>query len=102
MWKWILAVAVVAPLDSAQAQIDITTMSKGSGLAEIIFKAEHCGYAVDQAKLDKYFAANGLDTPESLTWISNAIKAAEYEGKPTASDCTMARATARKIGVIAE
>lgn len=97
-WHYILIALAFPP--SALAQMDIATMSKGNGLAEIIYKAEHCGYKIDQSKLDAYFAANKLDSPEILSWISTAIDAASLEGLPSPSSCTMARATARKIGVL--
>lgn len=100
MWKLVLFVAGLIPAYGAQAQMDIATMSKGNGLAEIIYKADHCGYTIDQSKLDAYFASNKLDSPEVLSWISTAIDAAALEGAPTPSSCTMAKATARKIGVL--
>ena len=86
----------------AFAEINIATMTKGNGLAEIIYKADHCGYTIDQNKLDAYFAANKLDSPEALAWISSAIDGAALEGAPTSSSCTMAKATARKIGILAD
>jgi hypothetical protein len=85
----------------AIAQMDLQLMQKANGLAEIMAKSAACGYEIDQAKLDEYFAKSGLDNPETLSFISSSVQTAEFLGKPTPSDCTIARSTARSIGVLA-
>lgn len=85
----------------AFAQMDFQLMQKASGLAEIMAKSTACGYELDQSKLDEYFAENELDTPETLSFISASVQTADLLGKPTPSDCTIARSTARSIGVLA-
>lgn len=101
MRRLLLAASAIMAAGGACAQLDIGTMTKANGLAEIIYKAEHCKYVLDQSKLEAYFAQNHLDSPEILNWISMATDAASIEGPPTASACTLARATALKIGILA-
>lgn len=76
-------------------------MAKANGLAEIMVGAEQCGYEIDQAKLDSYFTENGLDTPEILTFISNTVTLEEFGGSAKSqSQCTIAKATARKLDLL--
>lgn len=95
-----LAVATLLAASAANAQMDMMAMQKANGLAGIIAKSSHCGYEVDQPKLEAYFSENGLDTPETLSFIDATVQTADLLGEPSASDCTMAKATARAIGVL--
>ena len=86
----------------AMAQMDFAKMQTADGLAEAIKNAKHCGYNIDQAKLETYYAAAGLDDPETLSYIASSIAVGDFGGKPDASTCTMSKVTARKIGILAE
>ncbi|TAA54801.1 hypothetical protein [Shinella sp. JR1-6] len=86
----------------AGAAMDINKMQTASGLAEIISRAEHCGYKVDEAALETYYEKSGLANPEALAFISGNIAMSEFAEKPSASTCTLARTTARSIGILAE
>ena len=84
----------------ALADLSLAQMQKASGLAEILTKAKPCGYEVNDAALESYYLNNGLATPEALSFISNTLSLAELDDTPTASDCTMARTTAKAIGLL--
>lgn len=96
-----LAAIVLASVGHAAAESDLKLMAKANGLAEIMVGAEQCGYKIDQAKLDSYFTENGLDTPEILTFISNTVTLEEFGGSAKSkSQCTIAKATARKLDLL--
>ena len=95
----ILAAGIATP---ATAQMDLMTMQRASGLAQIMARSSSCQFDLDQSKLDAYLQANGLDTPETLSFISSSVQTADLLGAPTPSDCTLARTTARSIGVLAQ
>ncbi|MFN4098139.1 MAG: hypothetical protein ACK4GT_00045 [Pararhodobacter sp.] len=99
--RLVLATAIAATLTVSAAAMDTAKMSLANGLAEVIGKAETCGYEIDQNRLDNYFVEQGLDTPEALAWISMMADPMVH-GDARASDCTLARATARSIGVLAQ
>lgn len=82
--------------------MDLDKMGMASGLAEVLSKAEGCGYQIDEAALEKYYESNGLATPEILSYISNSISVAKFGDQPSKSDCTLARTTARSIGVLSQ
>ncbi|GAA3099843.1 hypothetical protein GCM10010520_51590 [Rhizobium viscosum] len=69
-----------------------------SGLA--IADAESCGCKIDQPRLEQYVVKVGLSTPEGLGYIGANVprKAKEL---PSQAECTMSRATAKSIGVLA-
>lgn len=97
----LIVVAGVASTAAGATNLDLKQMAKANGLAEIIIAAESCGFDVDQVKLDSYFSEHDLDNPEMLTFISNTVTLEKFAGEPkSASECTIARATARKAGLL--
>lgn len=98
-----IAVAIVAASTvQAAAQIDIMKMQVANGLAETIKASKHCNFRIDQDELENYYTKAGLDAPEILSFISSSIALSEFDDKPDASSCTMAKMTARKIGILEE
>lgn len=98
--KRLFVALIVLGVAPAFAQMDIVTMQRANGLTEAIKAAKHCGYSIDQSKLEAYYVEAELDDPETLSFISSSIALAEFDAKPDASSCTMARITARKIGIL--
>ncbi|HEY6631266.1 MAG TPA: hypothetical protein VIZ90_07430 [Rhizobiaceae bacterium] len=98
----ILAAAIVLVASPAAAQLGIVEMQKASGLAEVLKKSKPCGFSVDQPALEKYYAENGLATPEALSFILSSIGMAEFEDAPTESDCTMSKVTAKALGLLSK
>lgn len=97
----LLGAATLASISPAAAEPDLLLMAKANGLAEIMIGAEQCDYEIDQARLDSYFAEQGLDTPEILTFISNTVTLDEFGGSAKSpSQCTIAKATARKLDLL--
>lgn len=90
---------VAAP---ATADMNLKQMQIASGLAEIIKNAKPCRYTVDQASLEKYYLASELANAEVLAYIAGLISLSEYDNPPTDTDCTMAKVTAKTIGILAE
>jgi len=97
-----VAAALLLTASPAAAQLGLTEMQKASGLAEVVKKSKPCGYSVDQAALEKYYAENALATPEALSFILAAIAMAEFEPAPSESDCTMSKVTAKALGILAD
>ena len=96
----ILTTAAILVATPAAAQLGVAEMQKASGLAEVLKKTKPCGFSVDQAALEKYYAENGLATPEALSFILNSISMAEFEDAPTESDCTISEVTAKALGLL--
>lgn len=94
-----VSISMISSFTSAVA-MDLDKMGMASGLAEVLSKADGCGYQIDEAALEKYYETNGLATPEILSYISNSISVAKFGSQPTKSDCTLARTTAKSIGVL--
>lgn len=102
MIRIILAAAIAAAAPTAAlAEISIDQMGKANGIAEILKREKPCGYKVDPAKLEKYYVAEGLATPEVLSYISAAVRLADYDPKPTPADCSITKATAQAIDILA-
>lgn len=93
-------VVLFAALGSAACAMDIHAMSKAGGLVQILNKAGPCGYEIDETKLEDYYVREGLATPEALAYISAGTSLSGFAEPPSASDCTMARATGRQIGIL--
>jgi hypothetical protein len=72
---------------------------KAEGLGTIIGMASACGFEIDQPSLEKYYADNKLDTLQLLSYISNLSELAA-NSSPSPSQCTLSRATAKKIGIL--
>lgn len=85
---------------AALAELSLERMSKANGLANIIANAGACDYSVDQGALESYYVASGLATPEALSYISAAVSLAQYGDEPSESECTMARVTAKALGIV--
>jgi len=84
------------------AALEIEKMSMAGGLAKVISAAGSCGYQIDDAALERYYETSGLATPEILSYISNLITIAKAGDPPTKNDCTLARTTARSIGILSQ
>lgn len=94
----IIAFTVIA--GDAFAQLSTAVMMKGNGIGEILYKSKPCEFSINQPKLEAYLTKNGMDNPEALNWITMAMDAAELNGTPSVSECTMARVTAKKMGIL--
>ena len=98
----IVAAALVLMASPAAAQLGLNEMQKASGLAEVLKKSKPCGFSVNQAALEKYYAEHDLATPEALSFILGSIAMAEFEPAPSESDCTMSKVTAKALGILAD
>lgn len=96
----VLVVGCVMAINSIASAMDLRQMQLASGLVEIITKSGPCGYEIDVAALEAYYAGEGLATPEVLSFISDGVSLSGFDGEPSAADCTLARTTARSIGVL--
>ncbi|KZS54108.1 hypothetical protein [Rhizobium anhuiense] len=101
MKSFALSLLVVFAALPANADLDLHQMNAALGLAAVVGYADACGYRLDQGALERYFASVGLATPEGFSYIKVNIERAAAE-KPSASECTLSKATARSIGVLAE
>lgn len=86
----------------ADAEMSLTDMQKADALAKIIGHAEQCGYGIDDVKLEDYYSKSGLNNPEVFSHITNLIELNSLNASPTKSECTMARLTAKKIGILTQ
>lgn len=101
--KRILIFAAAAVYSTgALAALSANQVQKASGLAEILKREQHCGYSVNAAELEKYYSANDLATPEVLAYIANSVRLGSIDPKPTPSECSITKATAKAIGVLIE
>lgn len=94
--------ALTASIGFASAEMSVDQMSKATGLANILKNANACEYSIDQPALESYYVGTDLATPEVLSYISGTVALAEFNEPPSESECTMARVTARSIGILAE
>ncbi|WP_028034573.1 hypothetical protein [Chelativorans sp. J32] len=96
---WTLFAATTA-IATAQSN----PMGAATGLVTILSAEEKCGYAIDQAKLEEYFVKSGVAAdPSLLAFIDSGVSLNRRRNEePTASICTMARATAEQVGILAE
>lgn len=95
-----LSIVSLAPT-FAKAEMTFADMQKADALAKVIGNAEQCGYTIDDAKLEAYYSKSGLDSPEVFSHITNLLDVNTLKPSPTKSECTMARLTAKKIGILA-
>lgn len=97
----VVAVAIVASCSVSQSvlAIEFEQMEIAMGLAQVIAYAEPCGYKVDQAGLETYFEKVGLSTPEGLSYVTVNVPR-QVKEPPSEAGCTMARSTAKSIGVL--
>lgn len=102
MFRSVVTAGIWLAFASASSAMDLQQMQLANGLSEIMSKAEPCGYAIDDAALEAYFTEHGLATPEILSFISSNVAVGEFAGSPTAADCTLAKTTARSIGILAQ
>lgn len=72
-------------------------MQSAIGVAKVISSASTCGYAIDQAGMDKHMADAGLNSSAALGIITTAVSVAET---PTEAECTAIRSTAKALGLI--
>ena len=98
----LVVLMLIALPPSARAEMNLQQMQSANGLAEIIKRSKPCGFTIDQAGLEKYYVEQKLDNAETLAFIASSIGLADLDDPPTESDCTMARITARSIGVLAQ
>ena len=91
------ALVAVAPLSLWAADYEIGV---ANGLAEIIYSAEGCGFVLDEAAVETYYIKNSLDNPKALSHISSMVSIKGMDEPPTKTACTMARVTARSIGIL--
>ncbi len=101
MRRTMVAVVCLVSASAAQA-VDFKQMQLANGLVEIMNKASPCGYEIDDTALEAYYVDNGLATPELLSFISAGVSLSEYDDPPSSSDCTLARTTARAIGILTQ
>ncbi|TBE20532.1 hypothetical protein [Rhizobium ruizarguesonis] len=94
----LLAVFAALP---AKADLDIHQMNAALGLAGVVGYADVCGYRLDQGALERYFASVGLATPEGFSYTKVNIERSSAE-KPSPSECTLSKATAKSIGLLAQ
>lgn len=99
---WVVAAAALLVATTASAQMNLETMQKANGLAEIIKKSKPCKFSINQPALEKYYAENGLANPEVLSFISANISLAAYDEPASEADCTISKVTARSIGILQE
>jgi len=101
VWKSILAALVICVSTlPTLAGLSAKDMELAHGLAKILTIADRCGYLIDQAALKHYYQSSGLDTPEALGAISLLSMNYEDGPPPTASDCTLAKTTGEKLGIV--
>lgn len=98
--RFVFAVAAAISATSTAAEMPLDKMELAIGLAKIIHNADRCGFSINQDALEKYMAAQKLDDPEHLAFIASVQSTEELdEDRPTASMCTMSRATAKRAGL---
>lgn len=96
----VLTFALAISSGSAFA-LDFKKQQIAQGLAEILSNAENCGYEIDDAAIEAYYVKVGLDTPEGLAFVTNMVSLNEMGGKKSEKTaCTLARTTAKSIGVL--
>jgi len=95
-------ISMVAILGSAIAQqMDLNQMTAASGVATIISNSKPCNYTINQSNLAKYLTDRKLDTPEVLSFIDGQVSIAGIGGdEPNLSQCTIAKVTAAKAGLL--
>ncbi|KEC73892.1 hypothetical protein RLPCCGM1_c2011 [Rhizobium leguminosarum bv. phaseoli CCGM1] len=96
-----LSVAGLIMAAPAQADLDFKQMETATGLAKILGYARVCGYSLDRSALERYFTSAGLATPEGFSYVSANMKHLFTE-KPSEDECTLAKATAKEMGLVAE
>jgi hypothetical protein len=62
---------------AAFAQLSSDGMQKIDGLAEIVAAEKHCGFAINQERLEQYLVDNSLATAESISFYTTAVRVAE-------------------------
>ena len=82
------------------ADMSFPQMETAIGLAAVIGNAQACNFEIDQKGLDSYFVSAGLSSPEGVSYVKANI-ARSTKTQPSQSECTLYRATARSIGVLA-
>lgn len=100
MKRFALSLLVAFAALPANAELDIHQMNAALGLASVVGYADACGYRLDQVALERYFASVGLATPEGFSYLKVNIERATAE-KPSPSECTLSKATAKSIGLLA-
>ena len=68
------------------------------GVATIIASSPHCDFLIDQAGMDKHMADAGLQSSAALGFISAMVTSTTE--KPSDAECTVARSTAKALGLI--
>ncbi|MGO4133245.1 hypothetical protein ACEQ6A_01640 [Rhizobium brockwellii] len=101
MKRFALSLLVVFAALPANADPDLRQMNAALGLAGVVGYADACGYRLDQGALERYFASIGLATPEGFSYIKVNIERAAAE-KPSLSECTLSKATAQSVGLLAQ
>ncbi|MGV2183661.1 hypothetical protein [Rhizobium rhizogenes] len=97
-----LAAILLLLLTASPSLADMSSaqMEAAIGLAGIIGNTQACSYEIDQKGLDRYFVSMGLSSPEGLSYVKANI-ARNAKAQPSQSECTLYRATASSIGVLA-
>ncbi len=90
----LIAALVLFPAGAMAQDYDLNA---ALGVAKVISSAETCGYAVDQAGMDKHMADAGLNSTTVLSVISTAVSVAD---KPSEAECTAIRSTAKSLGLV--
>jgi hypothetical protein len=94
-----LAVAGAIAFASSASAIDLEKMQTANGIAAIVSNAESCGFKVNEDALADYYVKSGLATPEGLAYVDGMISIKKISEKPTVSQCTIARVTAKASGL---
>lgn len=93
------ALVILGTQHPSWAGLEFDQMEIAMGLAQVIAYAGPCGYKVDQSGLEKYFEKVGLSSPEGLSYVTVNVPRQAKE-PPSEAGCTMARSTAKSIGVL--
>jgi hypothetical protein len=100
MGRLFVALFLLAGSVHAQA-VPAEKLQTATGLAQIMARAETCGFAIDAEKVRAYYVAQGLATPQVLDYIS--MKIAQESGwvaQTTETECAITHATAEAIGIL--
>lgn len=97
----LIAVCFLLPTVAAAEEIAPEVFEAATGLAQIMVRAEKCGYQVSPEKLQAYFVEKGMDKPEVLAWISTkSAQEAGWADQTTEAECVITRATAQAAGIL--
>lgn len=100
MFRYALAL-LLFPTSALAQDIPADISETATGLAQIMTRAEKCGYEIDPTKLKQYFVDQGLDRPDVLAWISHkSAQEAGWVDQTTADECVITKATAESIAVV--